>query len=63
MSGSSGGAAGYQAIKNMMGMYTPLLCSLFSILFQINRVLAVAKNFVASETFELEELHWKVFIC
>lgn len=63
MSGNTGGAGGYQAIKEMIGMYALLICSLFSIFFQMNRILAVAKNFVASETFELEELHWKVSIC
>lgn len=57
MSGNTGGAGGYQAIKEMIGMYALLICSLFSIFFQMNRILAVAKNFVASETFELEELH------
>lgn len=57
MSDSSGGAGGYQAIKGMIGMYALLICFLFSILSQINRVWAVAKNFVAGETFELEELH------
>lgn len=44
MTGSSGGAGGYQAIKEMIGMYAFLICFLFSILFQINRVLAVAKT-------------------
>lgn len=39
------------------GMYVLLICSLFSILFQMKRVLAVAKNFVASEIFEPDELH------
>lgn len=63
MSGNTGGAGGYQAIKEMIGMYALLICSLFLIFFQMNRILAVAKNFVASETFELEELHWKVSIC
>lgn len=57
MSGNTGGAGDYQAIKEMIGMYALLICSLFSIFFQMNRILAVAKNFVASETFELEELH------
>lgn len=49
MSGSTDGAGGYQAIKEMIGMYALLICSLFSIFFKWTEFWLLPKMLLAVE--------------